>query len=194
MEGNEKLDGNKKIHNNIRHITETGAAEFKHYVNKIDMSDFYLSEDPNFLSRFLCENITYAIELAFPLKHSKQGTDRKPKWFNRDLKIMREELKQKKTQYTITGNSDLKLSYHKYLKLYRESVKKAKRGMYDKVFLNSNNRAKTAWNVVNEIKGRPKVIHTNTTLTASEFSEYSASVIDDILKIFLPPSQLGTNF
>ncbi|KAG5890725.1 hypothetical protein JTB14_026031 [Gonioctena quinquepunctata] len=105
MEGNEKLNGNKKIHNNRRHITETGAAEFKHYVNKIDMSDFYLSEDPNFLSRFLCENITYAIELAFPLKHSKQGTD--PKWFNRDLKIMREELKQKKTQYRITGNSEI---------------------------------------------------------------------------------------
>ncbi|KAG5873016.1 hypothetical protein JTB14_022773 [Gonioctena quinquepunctata] len=158
-EGNEKLAGNEKIYNNGRHITETGAAEFRHYVNKIDMSDFYLSEDPNFLSRFLCENITCATELAFPLKHSKQGTERTPKWFNRDLKIMREELKQKKTQYRITGNSDLKLSYHKSLELYREMVKEAKRGMYDKVFST----------VIIEQK-------------LLGMCEYSASVIDDNLK------------
>ncbi|KAG5886783.1 hypothetical protein JTB14_009416 [Gonioctena quinquepunctata] len=79
-----------------------GRAEFEQWMNRIDWTNYYQTDDPNTLSEFLCENITYAIELAFPLKNIKKKTG-KPKWYTEDLKIMREDeekehLKENKAQ------------------------------------------------------------------------------------------------
>ncbi|KAG5873942.1 hypothetical protein JTB14_032170 [Gonioctena quinquepunctata] len=141
-----------KMPKEIRPITEMGIAEFKHYMNKIDWSNYLASDNPDFLTKFICENIKYAIELSFPLKHMKQN-GHKPEWFNEELKSMRQTVNQNKINYRNTGDLQLKSKFHITQKIYREKVKKTKRAMYDNILANSKNKAKTAWRVVNEIQG-----------------------------------------
>ncbi|KAG5879164.1 hypothetical protein JTB14_029966 [Gonioctena quinquepunctata] len=66
------LNQDKNITKQIRHISGMGRAEFEQWMNRIDWTNYYQTDDPNTLSEFLCENITYAIELAFPLKNIKK--------------------------------------------------------------------------------------------------------------------------
>ncbi|KAG5880927.1 hypothetical protein JTB14_035148 [Gonioctena quinquepunctata] len=62
----------KNVSKQIRHISEIGKAECVQYINRVDWTNYYQTDNPNIHSEFLCENITYAIETAFPLKNVNQ--------------------------------------------------------------------------------------------------------------------------
>jgi hypothetical protein len=49
--------------------------------------------------------------------------------------------------------------YKKYCRILREVIKAAKRTHYNKLIVNSNNKSKTIWNIVNNETGKHNNIH-----------------------------------
>jgi len=130
---------------------------------------------------------------SFPTKAAHNSSHPKA-WLTQGIKI---SCRNKRKLYLVARHSldqNKKVHYRKYCKILAEVIKLAKRKHYNNLLMNSANKTKTTWNIINEnINKRHKkqdlssiningVIIQNTQAIANTFNSYYSSVANHITK------------
>lgn len=176
---NKSRNINKRL---CRPITEKGKFDFHDVLTGVDwqfVSDLSVSAEMAFY-RF-CHVIQEACLSSFPVKLVIFNTKDKH-WFNSSLKTMRETLKFLCLWYRQNPNQDSLRIRNDYKQLYKQAVNQTKRDYHDRLIQSSSNKAKAAWGVVNDIRGR-KVSRDRhpIDISAASFNDYFANVAYNIV-------------
>jgi hypothetical protein len=93
---------------------------------------------------------------SFPLMQTNKQSNRNS-WITSGILI---SCKHKRDLYTQLQNDNNPITishYKKYSKILTVVIKKANRMEYDKLILNSHNKIKTTWNIINKESGGKKI-------------------------------------
>nr|CAI5836014.1 unnamed protein product [Callosobruchus analis] len=174
----------------IRKLKPSGLNKFVSRLNDKNWTIFDNCQDINLLADKLVSNYASLIETCFPLQ--RQNSDKQPvKWFNEDLRRMRDTLRSIKIIYNVTKNTSDKLVYEKFKKKYREAIQHTKKLRYDNFITCSQNKSKASWRLVNyELKRNIKDTHSN--LDVNLVNRYFSTVAANILSS-LPPNKVDTS-
>nr|CAI5858457.1 unnamed protein product [Callosobruchus analis] len=164
--------------------------KFVSRLNDKNWTTFDNCQDIKLLADKLVSNYASLIETCFPLQ--RQNSDKQPvKWFNEDLRRMRDTLRSIKIIYNVTKNTSDKLVYEKFKKKYREAIQHTKKLRYDNFITCSHNKSKASWRLVNyELKRNIKDTHSN--LDVNLVNRYFSTVAANILSS-LPPNKVDTS-
>ena len=154
---------------------EQSAYQLKRFFNNVDNLNhfkFLLSEEKwSFMTEYNgCEasfTLFYntfldLMDIAFPLelcKIKKYNNNSNKPWITNDIVNEGSFLRDLHKTYKLTGDNEVYLRYKIIKKNHRVKIEQAKKKYYEIKFLNSTNKAKTAWQIIknsNDKKEFPK--------------------------------------
>ena len=139
-----------------------------------------MSIDERF-DRFVNVFVT-ALNECMPLTRTKRlNRASNIKWFNDDLKNMRNTLEFLNELYVNRPSENLKSQIKNFRITYRHSIRVSKQNAYSNYILTSTNVIKTSWDVVNSVRGTSKGCLVDESLTADDFNTFFASIADKTL-------------
>ncbi|KAG5873075.1 hypothetical protein JTB14_010491 [Gonioctena quinquepunctata] len=123
-------------------------------------------------------------EAFFPIKKVpiNRNESSKIKWFNDDLRNMREQLHSLKVLAKSTNCQELKDQVKSTRKNYKLEIKKAKISANTQFIENSSNKVKAAWQIINQNKTVNKQsTRVSECPSAEDFNEYFANIAESII-------------
>jgi len=95
---------------------------------------------------------------AFPLKKCQYNSNNKP-WITPGIKISSQRKRELYLFYRSTKDSKLKNYYKRYCRILPDVIKTAKKLYYNNLIINSNNKSKTSWHIINLETNKTKCNH-----------------------------------
>lgn len=165
-------------------------------LNTLDWSSFNLISHDNIdgCAHLLVKIYQSHIEKLFPLtKCSTTRLKSQPRWFNEELRQMRNKLAGLKTIYNATKSEEDKNIYYKYRRYYKKNIEVTKKNAYSAYIVNSDNKIKASWNIVN-IERNVANSGTNTKLTNNDFNDFFVTIADTIVNSIVDKGHEATEF
>lgn len=119
--------------------------------------------------------------MAFPLKYVKErqiGSE--VKWFNNELKEMRDRLSLIRDMCRVDENAELIRVRNKLRQQYRQSVRAARIRASDLYIANSDNKSKAIWKIIKTDKGNKYPKHPSN-LQCEDFSVFFTNIVSKIV-------------
>lgn len=198
-----------KIPKTANYITET-CRQFKpeqvslfiNYLSKESWEDVYFATVENKFDTFYSV-FKYYFDICFPKLKKKKFKNAKT-WLTEEIKYEKRNVTELSKQLRrCKSNNYLKVQLKERKKLLKMNIEKAKQQYFDKKLSSSKNVAKTAWNIINDERGKVKgkcdniyLINENkkivNPLTLSNmFNDYFSTVIDTNV---IPKLENSTSF
>jgi exonuclease III len=179
--------------NHIRIINKKAISEFQLQLSWERWEDVFGSKDVNamfnnFLNTYLRYYYTNFIKKEMKHQHINK------QWITKGIRNSCNRKKELFLLCRINNNPNLKKYYKKYCKVLARVIRAAKYTHYNKVILNSKNKIKSTWKIINEEKGKSNPrsdikflkkgnnIISNQEEMATIFNNYFLSVADLINK------------
>lgn len=184
----------KSDHTKIRTLNETTIAKF---VKGLQSSDWDILNSDNINSNFTINHILNTIEsqlhLHIPFKMVK-STQLGAKWFNKELKLRREEVFRCKMIFETTKNGANWFDYCAVRRVYRKELKDAKRNYYSETITNSDNKIKSIWNVINTERHHKHKTNIDLTIPPDDFNIFFVSIADKLAKTLSAPQSAPSDY
>lgn len=146
-------DANEKIIYYYRDLHDhSNLSNFKYLISKEKWSEIYrLEVNINEKFAIFTNTLNHYFDICFPRKRKIIDPNikkRKP-WLTQGLLISGQNMKH---LYNLTLNGDKETTdyYNTYKKIYRTLLNKAKKLYNSNLIMNSNNKTKTAWNIIRQ--------------------------------------------
>lgn len=128
---------------------ESNLQYFKYLLSREDWSFLATDEGSELKFNNFFNNFTLKLDSAFPLELRRiKKSAKKCPWITEQLinegAFLRDVFKLHKN----TANDEVHVIYKTLKKNHNIHIKHAKRAYYDSIMLNSNNKSKTAWNII----------------------------------------------
>nr|CAI5833099.1 unnamed protein product [Callosobruchus analis] len=162
---------------NIRPITEEGLYMLYNILQNVD---WLFINDSSIELELKCEKFVFlisaAIENSFPLKskHANTFTKDKLQWFTPELNNIRDTLNLLREINKTYPELITKSSISKYHQYYKNQLNIAKRRYHDNYILQSNNKQKARWEIINKSKQSRQC--QSCTLKPSELNNYFINI------------------
>ena len=174
-----------------RKIEKYTTYDFIYKLSNESWNSVFDNDDVNLMFNSFLNIYLRIFYSSFPLIRTKNRMN-KISWITLGIKT---SCKHKRELYLLSRNSNnlaLKQYYKTYCKILMNVINEAKRIMYNKRILKSNNKFKTTWNIINELTGKQRSANdiqkipiegthlTNLQDIAEAFNKYYSSVIDKL--------------
>lgn len=165
----------------LRKITCSGLAKVQNALNELDWNAFYQSNDVEFMSLFLLENLQKLILEHFPIK-TVDKRNKPVSWFTDELKLIRDRVAAAKTISDCSNNPEHKMAYRVLRKKYYQTIEETKKSSYDNFINNSPNKPKDIWKIINSERGcSKKSDHERCTISAKDFNNFFVDIATNIV-------------
>lgn len=159
-----------------RLFNDNNLNELNYHLGRTDWTDL-LYLDLNGAFKLFMQNVTWCLNISCPIKTFNKHSEKKSKngWLTTELIQESEKLKDMFYYTNHVNNEGAKAIYNKRKQEYRKKIKDAKSQYYGNRIINSNNKSKETWKIINEKLGRNKNInkkivlyHNNNEITDSK--------------------------
>lgn len=136
-------------HNNVfRTFSDEGFMKFQHFFAAADLAKRFRLCEPT--DRFECFFNVFqeAFNLSFPVKVIRRMKPVKIKWYNDNLKSIKDWVLIFRDLSKRSGQEFFKEKYKSLNKFYGKQLKIAKRESYKNYIVNSSNKCKAAWRLI----------------------------------------------
>lgn len=175
-----------------RVITTRNIADLRSCLRMLQWGNFYKAEsDVDSLADFLSTTFFYFISKVCPVKRIELKSGCPVKWFNEDLKQMRNTLTAIKTIAEVSGRPGDQVAYKAYRKLYFKNVKETKRQAHNNFIQNSENISRDVWRLINYYRGSNRG-PADCSISSEQFNVFFTEVADEIVHQ-LPDLDLNYN-
>lgn len=167
-----------------RPTTELGKLNF---FNIISNTDWFLviSDSSSFPDRFSMfhNHVVNSFKSAFPIRNIKfQKPISQNNWYNEELRSMRETMRYLGDMYKKYQTDYLKTAFKNYRSLYNKTVKDAKIRCNDNYILQSSNKSKAMWNLINSRRSSLSTVRAaDCEISPEEFNTYFQNVAKDLI-------------
>jgi len=186
------LRNNGNYHNVTRIINDSTSREFQYLLSLELWEDVFAGNDVdimfnNFLNTYL---------RCFYTTHTKRSISKPIKshtdWITQGIKISCKRKRELYILYRTSKDNSLKLYYKKYCAILTKIIQYAKKHYYNNMILNSKNKMKATWQIINKERGTKftnkqissltikDVTITNQSIIATQFNKFFTSVADTI--------------
>nr|CAI5865990.1 unnamed protein product [Callosobruchus analis] len=168
---------------NIRPITEEGLYMLYNILQNVD---WLFINDSSIELELKCEKFVFlisaAIDNSFPLKskHANTFTKDKLQWFTPELNNIRDTLNLLREINKTYPELITKSSITKYHQYYKNQLNIAKRRYHDNYIIQSNNKQKARWEIINKSKQSRQC--ESCTLKPSELNNYFINIPGKLIK------------
>lgn len=164
----------------IRFINSGGVNKLNNDLYRLNLNSFYQSNCVNYLANLLVSECQMLINKYFPLRNVT-GNGAPIAWFNDELKIKRETLSTVKLMSNESSNPLYGELYKILHKDYKKSILGAKREAYENFIINSSNKAKDVWKIINLERNKSSFRRVDNNLSADDFNKFYVSVATNIV-------------
>lgn len=164
-----------------RIITPKGLENIETLISTFDWTEFYNNSDPNSLAAYLTAQLRNTIEHNMPTKRISLSMHPPVKWFNNELKDMRNTLQAIKLISEHNGDENSLNAYKQFRTQYRNRVKEVKTSCYDNYILHSSNKIRDTWKLINFESNRVRN-RSEPPIEPDEFNNFFSTVAEDIIK------------
>lgn len=172
-----------------RLFNSSNRLSFFNELESIDWDHIKLLSNGNEAFNEFFKLFMTAFESNFPLisRHfSTKNKSSQVKWFDDQIRFMREQYDVLVKDYNNCPNYETKLRRNKFRAKYRQAIRKAKIAANSSFIKASGNSSKSMWQLINKNREASKTINTGN-ISANEFNKHFTSIAHDILNK-LPPS------
>lgn len=163
-----------------RIINKNRLELFASNLNEISWHDLKLDDlNSNEITKKILEIFALNLDLCFPLKICKK-TYKKCEWFNNDLREMRKKVFSDKTKFKKTNLMFDWNNYRESRKNYKRAIKNEKRLYYAEKIVNSDNKSKTIWTIVNSERKVNCNETVSSNLTSEDLNLFFVTIADKI--------------
>jgi hypothetical protein len=141
----------------IRKVDKHTIPDFIYKLSNESWDSVFNNNDVNLMFISFLNTYLRFFYSCFPLIRTK-SRNHNNNWITLGIKT---SCKRKRELFLLIRNCNnpaLKQYYKAYCKVFVKVIKEAKRMTFNKRILNSNNKSKTAWNIINEVLGKQHFI------------------------------------
>lgn len=136
---------------------------------------------------------TYYFNVNFPKKYVTEKPYKASQWIGEDLKIKQNEIVSLESQFRMCKEGNLKLIIANKKRELRSEVVTSKKMYFEDRIMNSKNKIKTTWNIINSEAGKPSKLDTNIKLfqnghyltdpiaICDAFNKFFVNVVNDLV-------------
>lgn len=135
-----------------RDYSHENLVKFKYYLDSLSFSEVYETSDPNLAFTLFMDTFKLLYDQCFPNKTICMKTHKKPKWISKGIKLCSKKKRELLWKYQTNRNPNNKQILKNYTQRYRKIIKLTKKVQNMQAITNSDNKTKTAWNIINETK------------------------------------------
>ena len=139
-----------------RIFNEHSYNSFLHYLSTESWVEVYNSRNVDEGFEIFSNILKYYFEISFPKKRVKVNHSNNKPWLTLGIINSSQKLKLLHKIMIQNNNEADREYYRKYKRIYKQVIKKAKELQNQKVYLNSVNKSKGAWKVINSTLGKNK--------------------------------------
>lgn len=164
----------------IRPMSPNNGSLFLYYLNKIDWIDVYsLDADVNIKFELFLNMFLWALDSSSALKTVKSKPNNKhTSWYTDNLCRLKEQLDNLYYILTSSGSEHSKELYMEAKRNYRFQLRNAKQIHNNNFIVNSTNRTKAAWQIINSNKNNKPCV--NDGLSSNDFNNYFTDCVESI--------------
>lgn len=127
------------------------------------------------------------VNKSFPLRPLKRRHKHRKRWLTQGIRVSAANLRFLNTLQKAFPNNLMVRSYFlTYRKVYREVITNAKNIYFMRRLLNSNNKQRESWSIVNEITGRVKRTSYTSDIDVNALNDYYCTVAQGLIKNIQP--------
>jgi hypothetical protein len=171
----------------MRYFTESNKASFLSSLSAESWTDVLSASDFNDKFNLFHDKFLYYFDISFPLMSKKLSPNKtRNTWITNEIRELSVTLRDLAASCKHNQNPELKRRYNALKAYYRKIINAAKRTYNDSRVLNSNNKSREIWRIINSYKSNShlnssftsvvesgKVI-TDMTILASRFNDHFA--------------------
>jgi hypothetical protein len=138
-----------------REINKNSIAEFQLILSWEQWNDIFQSTDVNNMFNNFLNTFLRCFYASFQKKKITNNNNQS-KWITNGIRISCKRKRELILLCRHSNDANLKSYYKLYSKILAKVIKAAKKLHYNRIILNSENKMKTTWRIINEEKGKPK--------------------------------------
>ncbi|KAE8752907.1 hypothetical protein FOCC_FOCC000252, partial [Frankliniella occidentalis] len=179
-----------------RVFTIKSKAAFCRAIKDQNWEQVYCETDVNNKFNVFHNTFKNIYDTHFPIKKVKERESNNKSWVTNGIKITSKNYRDLCALMKTTNDAILQNYFKKYKSLYKQVIKKAKCLHNQRTVLNSENKCKTIWSVINSNIGKSKQEHKNMNIRRTEdspivenpdtvsnmFNDYYLNIIEDLQK------------
>lgn len=181
----------------IRSINSVKLHNFKVNLQLDNFENIAVNEKVNItvFSEYLINTLTYYVEKHFPLRSIVARTKKNHlNFFNDHLNEMRNTLSLLKS-ISKDSHSIIDINnYKNYCKVYRKCLNDTKKRAYNNLILNSDNRSRDTWKIINHERGRNSFCNPHSNISVNVFVNYFSTVAKVIINSLPVINATAKNF
>ncbi|KAK9696007.1 hypothetical protein QE152_g32179 [Popillia japonica] len=132
-------------------MIESSMSQFVASFEQIRWGVLFDSVDVYSVVDFLLNSYRTLIDIHFPLKkvRIRGNSDYPVRWFNAELRKMRNTVEAMRLVYTVTGDAVDKTAYDAFRKVYRNAIQTTKKRAYASFIKDSSHKSRDIWRIIN---------------------------------------------
>ncbi|KAK9692588.1 hypothetical protein QE152_g35061 [Popillia japonica] len=132
-------------------MDESSMSQFVASFGQIRWGVLFDSVDVDSVADFLLNSYRTLIDIHFPLKkvRIRGNSDYPVRWFNAELRKMRNTVEAMRLVYTVTGDAMDKTAYDAFRKVYRNAIQTTKKRAYASFIEDSSHKSRDIWRIIN---------------------------------------------
>ena len=163
-------------------ITILGTNKLYNLLNNTDWSfvksNLSANEKCDKFMQILCDNFN----VCFPFKKCYERNDRNVRWYDQELRKMREHLSLLNDLYKNSRLPEIAETRNNFRNSYRKEVNNKKIKANSSYISNADNRVKAAWRIINDSRSTCKKIKIPKNISPDNFNSFFAGVAEKNLK------------
>ena len=176
----------------IRKVDNNTIGNFVHLLSYENWENVFSEENVNVLYNNFINTYLRIFYASFPFVKVKNSQNSKP-WLTKGIKTSCLNKRRLYLKYRNSNNPILKYHYKRYCQILTKVITAAKSLHYNKLISQSDNRQKTAWNIIKTLTNNKKTSDivtpinindkssTNPINIANAFNTYFTSIADNLL-------------
>lgn len=136
-----------------RDYSKTNISTFKKHLNSLSFTESLNENNADIAFNKFHDLFTLLYNLCFPKRMVKINYSyKRPRWLTQGIRVSSRT--KRKLRYLSYKNKEIKCQYVKYANILKKCVNKSKLNMHKAYMLNSSNKCKTAWKIIQNRIGR----------------------------------------
>lgn len=183
------LNSNTTKIRKMRIISEKNLKSFKSDLSNFDWTFLQNIQNANELFTCFFKILSEKFKYHFPEKNMKQNGNIAIKWFNDDLKQMRNLLEIVSIIRKNTESEDVNNLYRILKQDYRKNIQHAKKAANRNFIESSTNKSRATWQLINsQLK---KENNTHFDISPENFNNFFVNIADNIIKDVPQSNEIG---
>ena len=146
------IQSNFTTYNDVQYIRSYSENNFNTFLRHLESEDWitiYDQGNVNEAYKNFIDIIKYYMDLSFPLIKVNNNKNNTKPWLTPGLKISSRTLKELFKKKNESKSHFDSVYYKRYKKTYKKTIGLAKRKYFDNLYINSDNKSKVVWKIIN---------------------------------------------